>query len=287
MTRFRADLLLLLAAAIWGFAFVFQKTAMEAVGPFTFVAARGLLAALALAPIAIYEARCAPPLSDGFWRLLGLGSAAIFAAAALQQHGLQTASVTNAGFLTALYVILVPFLAWVALARPPAARVWPAAALSFAGTWMLGGAAISDFSVGDRMVLGSAVFWAVHVLVTSQAARFDRPMLFTALQFGAVGLAGLAFAAPTETISVVALWQAAPEILYVALMSSALTFTILIVAMRHTPVSEAAVIVSTENLFAALGGAWLLGERLAPINWVGAVLIFAATLLVQLPPLKR
>jgi drug/metabolite transporter (DMT)-like permease len=285
MRRLQADALLLFAAAVWGLAFVFQKTAMEHVGPLLFIAARGVIAALALAPLAVIEMR-----RTGGARVrdvLGValaGGGAFFLGAAFQQFGIKTATVTNTGFLTALYVVIVPFLAWIAYRRAPGALIWPAAALSFAGTWLLGGGTIGGFSGGDGLVAICAVFWALHVVVTGRAARHGRPVLFTCLQFATVAALGLAGALAAETITVAGLVAAGPEILYVGLLSSALTFTILSMAMRYTSPSEAAVIVSTETLFAALAGAVMLGERLTPVAWAGAGLILFAVLLVQIGP---
>jgi drug/metabolite transporter (DMT)-like permease len=285
MTRLQADLLLLVVAIVWGLAFVFQKTAMDHLGPMTFIAARSLVGALALAPLAFYETRKRETaLTPDFWRLTAWTSVALFGGEALQQIGMVTASVTNSGFLTALYVICVPFIAWVVLRIRPPTIVWPAAALSFAGTWLLGGGDITALSAGDRLVAASAVVWAIHVVLTSQAAHFDRPLLFTCIQFAIVTLVGGAIAFVTETITLSALKAAWVEIAYVGLLSSAFTFTILIVAMRHASPSEAAIIISTESLFGALGGALFMGERLGFISWTGAALIVIATLLVHLAP---
>ena len=310
MSRLQADALLLLAAAIWGFAFVFQKTAMDDVGPFTFIAARSVVAALALAPLAWLEMRreaartraisrspfaLAPSAADPAGPAtraspalgaIGLaGGVAFFLGAALQQWGLVTATVTNASFLTALYVVVVPFLGWAVYRAPPGRRVWLGAGMSFAGVWLLGGGSIAAFAAGDGLVALSAVFWAVHLVVTARAAALGLPIAFTCLQFVVVALCAVLAAAASEATAFATLQagllSAWKEIAYVGLLSSALTFTLLTVALRHAPPAEAAILVSTENLFAALAGAWLLGERLPPVGWVGAGVIMAAILLVQ------
>lgn len=280
-----ADAALLFAAAIWGLAFVFQKSAMEHIGPLTFVAARGAIAALALAPLAWRESRRRSPGGDDGGALLKVGlsaGAAFFIAAWLQQAGLGTASVTNTGFLTALYVVITPFLAWGLTGKVPTPWVWPAAALSAIGTWLLGGGTLAAFSRGDMLVALSAFLWALHVVITGKASSLGRPIAFTALQFAVVAALAAVAAGMLETVSVAGLQGAAIDIAYVGLLSSALTFTLLTAALRHTSASEAAVIVSTETLFAALSAYLLLGERLAAIGWAGAALILLATLLVQL-----
>lgn len=176
MTRLRADLLLLVAAALWGIAFYFQKEAMTHVGVFTFIAARSTLAALALTPLALLEHRWkAEPFSSSAWRIAGIGGLAFLVAAGLQQEAITTATVTNTGFLTALYVVFTPLVAWGVTRSVPAPLVWPAIALSFLGIWLLGGGTLGGLSNGDRLATLSAVFSAVHVVVTGLASRFDRP----------------------------------------------------------------------------------------------------------------
>ncbi len=283
MTRLRADLLLLVAAALWGIAFYFQKEAMTHVGVFTFIAARSTLAALALTPLALLEHRWkAEPFSSSAWRIAGIGGLAFLVAAGLQQEAITTATVTNTGFLTALYVVFTPLVAWGVTRSVPAPLVWPAIALSFLGIWLLGGGTLGGLSNGDRLAALSAVFWAVHVVVTGLASRFDRPFSYTCLQFAVVGTAAGVAAAYFETPTLEGLTNAADAILYVGLLASAATFTILVIALRHTTPAEAMILLSTESLFAAAAGGAFLGERLSPLSWTGAGLIIAAVLLVQL-----
>jgi drug/metabolite transporter (DMT)-like permease len=286
MSRLHADIALLFAAAIWGVAFVFQKSAMDDIGPLAFIASRGAIAALALAPLALREGTRlnAKPASPGFWQIAVLGGTVFFIAAWLQQAGIRTATVTNTGFLTALYVIITPFIAWGWNRIRPSAAVWPAVFLSAVGTWLLGGGAIAAFSDGDKLVALSAFFWALHVVVTGRASPFRRPVAYTAVQFATVSALALVFSAGLETTSIDGLIAAAPEIAYVGLLSSALTFTLLTVALQHTPPAEAAVIVSLETVFAAAAAYWLLGERLGLIGWSGAALIMCAVLVLQLWP---
>jgi drug/metabolite transporter (DMT)-like permease len=290
MRRLAADFLLLLAAAIWGLAFYFQKSAMSEVGPCLFIAARGTVAALTLAPLALLESRRTnaarrPPLDrHGLMKLGLLGGVFFFLGAVFQQTGLITATITNAGFLTALYVVITPFIIWMTAGRAPSPIVWTAVALAFAGTWALGGGTFGGFSEGDALIAICALFWAIHMVVTSRSPRFGAPLTFTFVQFTTVAVIAAIAALLFEPISVDALVRASGSILYVGVLSSALTFTLLAVAMKHTPASEAAVLVSMETFFAALAGALLLGERLPPIGWLGAALLFSASLLVQFAP---
>ena len=291
MSRFSADLILLFAAGIWGLAFYFQKAAMSEIGPFLFIAARASIATLALAPLALRELKrhtnvtgATPFDLAGLARLGLIAGIFFFLGAAFQQTGLRTATITNAGFLTALYVVITPFIVWFTAGRAPSSVVWTAVSLAFAGTWALGGGSFGGFSHGDILIAICAIFWAFQMVVTSRSPRFGAPMTFTCVQFATVAALGAAGALLLEPISADALAKASGAILYVGVLSSAVTFTLLAIAMKKTPASEAAVLVSMETLFAALAGAILLGERLPPIGWLGAAFLFAASLLVQLSP---
>ncbi len=283
MRRVHADLLLLACAAVWGFAFLFQKSAMAHVGPLLFVAARGLVAALVLAPLVVIEHRRSEAPLDRRMATLSLLAGGVFLVAAfLQQSGIKTASVTNTGFLTALYVVATPFISFALMGRAIAPAVWGAVALSFAGTWLLGGGTLGGFGRGDLLVAVSALFWALHLVLAGLAAPLRRPVLFTALQFLVVGVIAFSGALLWEPVSIAGLRAAGVDILYVAVLSGALTFTIFTAALRATSPTEAAIIISTDTVFAAFG-AWLfLGERLSFIGALGAVAILAAILIVQL-----
>ncbi len=286
MTRLQADFILLFSAALWGVAFYFQKDAMANVGPWTFIASRAGLAVLVLAPMAYLEHRraTARPAPAGLPQLAVQCGAAFLAAAYLQQEGLRTASVTNTGFLTSLYVVFTPVVAWVLSSTYPARIVWPAIGLSFVGTWLLGGGTIGGLGTGELLVMVGSLFWATHCVLTGEASRFKRPLTYTVIQFTVVTLCATAAALIIERPTLEALHGAAIPILFVGLVSTALTYTLFTIAIRHTTPPEAAVILSAESLFAAAAGALMLGERLSPISWIGAGLMIAAILLVQLGP---
>jgi drug/metabolite transporter (DMT)-like permease len=288
MRRIHADLLLLACAAVWGLSFLFQKSAMSHIGPLTFVAARGLVAALVLLPFVIAENRRAEVPIDG--RLLVLGAwagGAFLMGGFLQQSGLETTSVINTGFLTALYVVATPLVGFLITRRAIEPVTWPAVVLSFVGLWLLGGGTLGGFAHGDLLVAASTVFWALHFVLAGLAAPLARPALFTALVFVIAGLLGLVGAFLTELVSAAGLRAAALDILYVGVVSGALTFTLLTIALRATTPTEAAIVISTDTIFAALGAWIILGERMTATAGVGAVAILAAVLLVQTRGLHR
>lgn len=286
MTRLQADFVLLFAAGLWGVAFYFQKDAMAHLGPWTFIASRAGLAVLVLAPLAYLEHRRAgvPLEASGLPRLAAQCGAAFLAAAFLQQEGLRTASVTNTGFLTSLYVVFTPVVTWVLWSIFPPRIVWPAIGLSFVGTWLLGGGTIGGLGSGELLVMAGSLFWAIHCVLTGMASQFERPLTYTVIQFSVVTICAVAAALLLENPTLAGLQSAAVPILFVGLVSTALTYTLFTVAIRHTTPPEAAVLLSAESLFAAAAGAVMLGERLSPVSWTGAGLMIAAVLLVQLGP---
>lgn len=284
MTRLRADLLLLLAAFIWGLGFYFQKTAMAHIGPFLFIGVRTTLAVLAIAPFALRESMPAGERLRDVAGIAALGGLFFVGGAALQQSAVVTASITSVSVLTSLYVVIAPFLLWMLERRRPAARIWAAAVLAVAGIWALSGAGPLGMSGGDALAAASAVVWAGHLLVTHRATLRNQPWRFTCIQFVVVAALALPLALAVENNTVEELWAAWPSILYGGLMSTALAFGLVSVALRHTGPTEAAVLIALEAVFAAGAGYLLLGERLNAVQWLGAGLVIAGVLVVQLRP---
>jgi drug/metabolite transporter (DMT)-like permease len=283
MRRVHADLLLLACAAIWGFALLFQKSAMAHIEPLLFIGARGFVAAVALTPFILLERRRSEaPSGRRLLAMSALAGSAFLVANYLQQRGLQTASVMNAGFLTGLYVVATPFISFALMGRAIAPAIWAAVALSFAGMWLLGGGTLGGFGDGDALVAISALFWAVHLVLLGMAAPLGRVALFTALQFLLIGIVATIGALLREPVGLAGLRAAAVDILYVGVLAGALTFAAFTLALRATSPTEAAVIVSTDTVFAACGAWLVLGETLTPIRAIGAAAILAAILTVQL-----
>ncbi len=285
-----ANMLLLLAGAVWGMGFVAQETAMQDMGPMLFVGVRFLLAALVVLPFALREQfRLRGRFSVGrFLEIIPVGMV-FFTAMATQQTALLATSVTNAGFLTALYVVLVPFILFFVLREPQPPIIWPAAFIAIAGIYLLGGGNLSTLTWGDWLVVVSACFWAVHVILVGKVGvRTGMPVTLAAIQFFICGLLGLAghwlsfrIGLPEPLASWENIGAALPEILYAALFAGGLAFTLQAIAQRHTSEAAAAILLSSEALFAALFGALLLGERLSFTGYLGCVLIFLSLLMVE------
>lgn len=293
MQRATANALLLVTGAIWGMGFVAQSTAMDAIGPVFFTGVRFLAAAIAVAPLALWEMRRAraagsPPLTGRQWRSFALLGCLLFASLAAQQIGLLTTTVTNSGFLTGTYVVLVPVIAVLALREFPHPVVWPAAAMTLGGIWLLSGGALSGLTEGDWWTLLCAFIWACHVIALGRFVRgAPRPFTLAFTQFVVCGLIGCAIAPFIEPVSLDLIVAAAPEIAFAGIVSGGVAFTIQAVAQRHTTAPQAAIFMSTEAPFAALFGALLLAERIPAIGIIGCALIFAAILAVELVPMVR
>ena len=292
MSRLRANGLLLLAALIWGSAFVGQALGMAGVGPLTFTGLRFVLGALVVAPLAWREWRQlrdsgqAPGLAEARW--VALLGALLCLGVVMQQIGLLSTSVTNAGFLTALYMPLVPLLAWLVQRQRPHWSVWPAATGCLLGTWLLTGASAQALRRGDLWVLLSALPWAVHVLLVGQVAnRLRGAYLLACGQFSLCALASGLLGLATEPLTLAGLRLAAGAIAYTGVLSVGVAFTLQVIGQRHAPPADAAIVLSSETLFAALFGAWFMGDRLSASALLGCALILGSIVLVQMLPLLR
>ena len=292
MTRPIAVLLLLTATAIWGLAFVAQKSAMDHMGPMTFAGVRFLLGGLALLPFAWLEFKAkrdaAGAITRRHWLLIALLCLGFFIASATQQYGLLYTSVTNSGFLTALYVLFVPLIAYLAMRAKPHPVIYLGAPLALIGIFYLNGGQLSDFNIGDGLMVIGALFWGVQVFLIGLLGReTGLPVIISAISFIAVGILSSGIALGLETPDLGSIGDGWVEIAYAGIMSTAVAYTLQAIAQQYVPAPNAAIVLSAESLFAALGGALLLGERLSPIGYAGAALIFVAIVLVEAIPAIR
>ncbi len=290
MSRSQANLLLLAVALIWGSAFVAQAHGMDGLEPFTFTGIRFLLGVCIVAPLAwrdwrMISRREVQPSRRDLLGVVALGLL-LTLGAVFQQIGLVSTSVTNAGFLTALYVPLVPFISWLIMRERPHWSVWPTSIGCLVGTWMLSGAGGVSLSVGDTWVIASSLFWALHVIFVGRVAdRIAAPFLVATGQFLVCGVASLFWAVLTETITFEGIRQAAIPIIYTGIISVGFAYTGQVVGQRYADAADAAIILSAETLFAALFGFLLMGDRLSAVGIAGCALIFVCIVAVQMMPL--
>ena len=292
MSRVSANLLLCVVALIWGSAFVAQSYGMANVGPMTFTGIRFLIGALVVAPLIWFEWRSlrsrakSLQMSDAY-KIIGLG-VLLTLGAAMQQIGIASTSVTNAGFLTALYVPLVPVLGWILLRQLPHWSVWPGGLACIAGAYLLSGADLGAIGTGDLWVIASAIPWAVHVLLVGQVAdRMGAPFSVAGGQFAVCGLMALGWAVAFDPISPDGLRAALWPIVYTGVFSVGIAFTAQVVAQRYAQASDAAIVLSSETLFAAIFGYVMMGDRVTNAGLFGCGLIFLSMMGVQLLPILK
>lgn len=280
----KADLLLLITAAIWGFAFVAQRMGMDHMGPFTFNALRFSLGALVLLPLYIRERQQEqkPSTFEFKHNLLPilLTGLALFGGASLQQIGLVGTSAGKAGFITGLYVILVPLLAlfWKDRIHP---AHWVGAILAAAGLYLL--SVRGDFTVSpyDLIVLAGAFVWAGHVHLIARYSNSIGPIRLSIFQFAICGLLSTLTAILFEPVRLDGIMDGIWPVLYGGFLSVGLAFTLQVVAQRTANPSHAVIILSLEGAFAALGGWWVLQEVLTPRDLFGSGLMVAGMLVSQ------
>lgn len=284
------SLLLLLTAMIWGTAFAFQRVGMDEIEPFTFTAARMALAALAVGGMALARAKRLPKEEKRRAETLrgGLCCGVFLAAASLfQQAGLVYTTAGKAGFLTAMYILLVPVLGVVFLKRKERLLTWLAVLLGVGGLYLLCAREGLRLARGDALVCVCALLFSGHILCCDHFSRRADPVALSAIQFAVTAAAALVLALLTERPSLRQLRAAALPILYCGLISGGLGYTLQMLAQRFTDPTVASLLMSLESVFAVLAGALLLHERMSGREALGCAILFAATLLVQLPEKKK
>lgn len=282
----KVDLLLLITAAIWGFAFVAQRTSMEHVGPFTFNGVRFLLGTFSLLPVLYLYKDSKPdlqikPLSP-FWQRCGscFIGLLLFTAMSLQQVGMLYTTAGKAGFITGLYVVLVPVFGLI-MGQNTSRLIWLGAAFAGVGLYLL--SINHDFrsEAGDLLVFISAIVWAWHMLALGWLSPHHNPVRLSMIQFGITGILSLIIAFCIETVSLSGIYAAAIPILYGGIMSVGVAFTLQVIVQKKATPARAAIIMSLETVFAAFGGWWLLNEQMGVRALSGCVLMLTGMLVAQ------
>jgi len=287
-SAYRADVLMLITAVIWGSTFVAQSKGMEHVGPFLYTGLRFLLGALAILPLVLLVRPRVDSTGHRFTWPMVLGSLVLGLVLTLginlQQVGLMFTTVTNSGFITGLYVILVPVFG-LFIGMRTGVGTWAGAGLALIGMLLLSVTADYTIARGDWLQLTGAACWAVHVLLVSAlASRYD-PVRVAFCQFVVCAIISLALAIIFEPIVWTSIVLAGPAILYGGLLAVGVGFTLQVVAQRNAIASHAAVILSLEAVFAALAGWLILNETLSLRGFIGCCLMLAGMLIAQLVPL--
>ncbi len=287
----KGDLLLLLTALIWGSAFVAQKVGMDHMGPFLFTGIRFALGALVLTPLILLFSRpvSAGPLARKGPSLLLAGLLAgtlLFAGSILQQIGIIYTTAGKAGFITGLYVVIVPLLGCIWGFRPGRGSMF-GALLAVTGLYLLTITSGFYISLGDSLVIMCAFMYALHVLAIGwMAPRLD-VLKLAALQFWVCAGISLMIGLVVEDWSWSAIRAAAVPIIYGGVLSVGVAFTLQVVAQKRSPPTHAAVILSLETVFAVLAGVIILGEALSMRGWTGCSLMLAGMLAAQLDSVEK
>jgi len=310
----RSDLLLLLAAIIWGFAFVAQRMGMEHIGPFLFNGIRFALGAATLLfvvkvkglfedkTVRLYDGKTVRLYEDKTVRLydgktvrrvklptadrqlptasgilLGL---ILFAGATFQQAGIVYTTAGNAGFITGLYVILVPAFGMF-IGQKARANLWGGAILAAFGLYLLSVTESFTISKGDVLVLTGAVFWAVHVLYTGWLSPRTAVMRLAITQYTVCAALSLIAALLFESNTLKGIYSAIIPLLYGGLLSVGVAFTLQIIGQKKAPPAHTAIILSLEAVFAVIGGLLILSETMTDRKWIGCAMMLAGMVLAQ------
>lgn len=290
------NLLLTLTALIWGTAFVFQRVGMDSIEPITFTAARFWLAAAAVGAVALVSAkrethhrtaqetakRKHDTLLGGVCCGIFLGTASVF-----QQMGLVYTTAGKAGFITAMYILIVPVLGFVLFRRKNSWLVWLAVAIGVVGMYLL--CVNEGFSLthGDTLVVICAVLFSGHILCCDHFVQRGDPIGISAIQFLTTAALTTVVSFLVEQPTLDKVVSAALPILYCGLISGGVGYTLQIVAQKFTDPTIASLLMSLESVFAVIAGALLLHETMSTRELIGCIVMFAAIILVQIPTPKK
>jgi drug/metabolite transporter (DMT)-like permease len=286
--KFKADLTLLLAAAIWGFAFVAQRVGMDHVGPFTFSAVRFSLGSLVLVPLLFFRQHLAfggmkPTPKERkriIWLQLLLGIL-VFGGVSFQQYGLVYTTAGNAGFITGLYVVFVPVVG-LFLRQKNHFTIWIGVVLAITGLYFLSVKEGFAINFGDFLVLICALFWTFHVLVIGVVAPKTDPIRTAIIQFSICAVLSWIVAIMVEEIAIMPILDALWPILYGGVMSVGIGYTLQVFGQRKAHPAYASIILSLESVFAVLGGWLILGEAVTGKILLGCALMLGGMIVAQL-----
>lgn len=295
--KIRNSILLLLTAVIWGTAFVAQSVGMDYIGPFTFNAARFLIGGTVLIPLIVYRSKKNPLLKNQTLeekrknqKTAWIGGVccgiALCGASLLQQMGTQHTTVGKAGFITTLYIIIVPLIE-LFFGKKIAKKIWLGAVMAVIGLYLL--CINENFSIGkgDFLILVCAILFAIHILIIDHFSPKADGVVLSAIQFFVSGFISVIGAILVENPNPAAMLDAIVPILYAGVMSCGVAYTLQVIGQKNISPTVASMILSLESVISVLAGWIILGEALSAKEIVGCVIVFMAVVLVQLPEKKK
>ena len=289
--RFYGNLMLILTALIWGSSFVAQSVGMDYIGPFTFNAIRCIIGGIVLIPIILIMGKVkkeSKNKNNNKQLILGgiLCGIALFTGSTLQQFGISFTSVGKAGFITALYIVLVPILG-IFFKKKVSLKIWLSVLISMIGLYLL--CITENFSIGkgDLLVLFCAFFFAIHILLIDYFSPKVNGVKMSCIQFFVAGIISVLPMAFFENPTINSILSAWAPILYAGVLSCGVAYTLQIVAQKNTDPTVASLLLSLESVFAVISGWFILSESLSFKELTGFALVFIAIILAQLPNNER
>lgn len=286
----KGNLLLLITATIWGVAFVAQSVGMDYVGPFTFNGVRFLIGGIILIPCSFILKRfqTGEKKDQDKRKLIKAGLLCglfMFGATTFQQFGIMHTSVGKTGFITALYVILVPILG-IVLGKKVGIRIWIGAVIAMAGFYLLCIKEGFSIAFGDILVFICAIIFALHIMTVDAFIPYVNGVMLSCIQFlvaGAISTVCMFLFERPSLVGILSAWQ---PILYAGIMSCGVAYTLQIIGQKYTNPFLASLILSLESVISVLAGWIILGETLSLKEMVGCILVFGAIVIAQLPARK-
>ena len=286
--KLQGSIFLLLGTVIWGFSFIAQSVGMAQMGPFAFQSIRCLLAVLFLLPITLvfdrgnWRASMQKWKNPQLWRVGLICGCALFAAATLQQLGLLYTDAGKAGFLTAMYIVLVPIIGLFRRKKPSRAALF-SVALAVVGLYLLSCMGAAGINQGDLLLLGCALAFSVQINCIDALAGSLDGIRLNCIQCLVVAVLSAPFALALETVrleNILACWL---PLAYAGILTMGVAYTLQILGQKRLEPTTASLIMSLESVFAALGGWLILHETMTPWETLGSCLVFTAVVVSQLP----
>ena len=290
--RILSNLMLILAAAIWGSNFIFQKTVATDIGPFFFMSCRSILGSLTLIPIILFfQKRNPAPEKSTYNRatLFSLLRTAAFcglinvSGSVMVQFGLIYTNASKAGFLNAIYIIFVPVMGMLFFHIKSSRFIWLGIILAVVGLYNLCLSETLTINPGDLIILGSTLCFALHIQLISKYVHRFNGMHLSCLEFFMASIFCLAASLLFEEPSLAQIQHCLPSILFAGVLGIGVCYALQVTAQKYTDPTVAALLMSLESVFGALGGVFVLGESFTVKEFIGILFIIAAIIVAQLP----